>query len=98
MGPADSLQQSELEMNTKNQLIAKGNAISQRIMDIYSDNLNYYLSLQKTKYYRLIDQDMNQALYIMQAMSNILKQTNQKELAAKAEKQFMEFATKTGNY
>jgi hypothetical protein len=39
---------------------------------------------------------MNQALYILQAMSQILRQTNQKELADKAEKRFMEVAQKAG--
>lgn len=95
---SQSLQNSDPEKTRNNELIAKANAISQRIIDIYADNMNYYVSLQKTKYYKLVDQDMNQALYILQAMANILKQTNQKELADKAEKQFMELALKTGNY
>ena len=96
MNGPDSLQQNIPELNKKNELIAKGNAISQRMMTIYFDNMNYYLSLKGTKYFKLVDQDMNQALYILQAMSGILKQTNQKELADKAEKQFMEVAQKSG--
>lgn len=96
MNGMDSLQSNDMELSTKNALIAKGNAISQRMFDIYVDNMNYYLSLKGTKYFKLVDSDMNQALYILQAMSGILKQTNQKELAAKAEKQFMDIAQKSG--
>ena len=39
---------------------------------------------------------MNQALYILQALSGTMKQTNQKELADKIEKRFMEQAQKAG--
>ena len=92
----DSVQLSDPELNNKNELILKANAISQRIMDIYVDNLNYYISLKGTKYFKLVDQEMNQALYILQAMSGILKQTNQRELADKSEKRFMEVAQKAG--
>ena len=96
MNGMDSLQSNDIELNTKKALIAKGNAISQRMIDIYVDNMNYYLSLKGTKYYKLVDSDMNQALYILQAMSGILKQTNQKEFSDKAEKQFMDIAQKSG--
>ena len=96
MNGMDSLQSNDIELSTKNALIAKGNAISQRMIDIYVDNMNYYLSLKGTKYFKLVDSDMNQALYILQAMSGILKQTNQKEFSDKAEKQFMDIAQKSG--
>ena len=96
MNNRDSVQFNDLELNRRNELIAKGNAISKRVMDIYLDNLNYYQSLKNTKYFKLVDQDMNQALYILQAMSAILKQTNQKEFAEKAEKEFMMAAQKAG--
>lgn len=92
----DTLRTDTLDSGIKKELIAKGNAISQRIADIYSDNLNYYLSLKGTKYYKLVDTDMNQALYIMQALSSTLHQTNQKELADKIEKQFTSIAQKAG--
>jgi hypothetical protein len=92
----DTLQMSGVELNNNKDLVAKGNAITQRVADIYLDNLNYYLSLKGTKYFKLVDQDMNQALYIMQATSAILKQTNQHELSDKIEKQFMEAAQKSG--
>lgn len=77
-------------------MIGKGNAIAERISEIYNNNMEYYLSLKGTPYYKLVDTDMNQALYILQALSGTMKQTNQKELADKIEKRFMEQAQKAG--
>ena len=91
----DTLQSSDLELGKQKELLTKGNAIASRILDIYSDNTNYYLSLD-SKHKKLVDQEMNQALYILQALSQMLKQTNQTELSAKAEKQFMDFAQRSG--
>jgi hypothetical protein len=96
MRTKDTLSMSDSETSRKNELVAKGNAIAQRVADIYFDNINYYLSLKGTKYFKLVDQDMNQALYILQATSGILKQTNQAELSNKIEKQFMDVAAKSG--
>jgi hypothetical protein len=92
----DTLQSNDVELGKQKDLIAKGNAITSRILDIYTDNMNYYMSLKGTKHYKLIDSEMNQALYILQALSQMLKQTNQTELSAKAEKQFMDFAQRSG--
>jgi hypothetical protein len=91
-----TVQRTDLELNKQKDLIAKANAITSRIVDIYTDNLDYYFSLKNTKYYKLVDADMNQAMYIMQAMTQTLKQTNQKELADKVEKKFNEAASKAG--
>ena len=91
-----TLLKTDVEQDRQHQLIQKANAISSRVADIYADNLRYYFSLKGTKYYKLIDGEMNQALYIMQALSQMLKQTNQKELSLKIEKQFTELASKAG--
>ncbi len=95
-GVTDTLAGNDLELNRKNELIGKGNAIAERISEIYNNNMEYYLSLKGTPYYKLVDTDMNQALYILQALSGTMKQTNQKELADKIEKRFMEQAQKAG--
>ncbi len=95
-GATDTLAGNDLELNRKNELIGKGNAIAERISEIYNNNMEYYLSLKGTPYYKLVDTDMNQALYILQALSGTMKQTNQKELADKIEKRFMEQAQKAG--
>ena len=94
---SSNLQQAnDLELNKKNELIAKGNAISERLLKIYGDNLNYYLSLKGTSYFKYTEQEMSQSLYILQSLTATLKQTNQTELAAKTEKTFMDYAQKAG--
>jgi len=92
----DTLALNSAEQNNNAELIAKANAISDRIAEIYYDNLKYYVSLRGTKYFKYVEQDMSQSLYILQSLTNTLKQTNQKELSAKVEKQFMEMAEKSG--
>ncbi|MBK6987834.1 MAG: DUF2723 domain-containing protein [Bacteroidetes bacterium] len=87
---------TDVEMPNKNELIAKGNAITDRLLTIYADNMNYYASLKGTKYFKLVDAEMNQALYILQAMSTTMKQTDQKALADKAEKIFVDAVSKAG--
>ncbi|MCX6290360.1 MAG: DUF2723 domain-containing protein [Bacteroidetes bacterium] len=97
MNKQDSgIQKTDVELNRQKELVTKANAIASRLADIYADNLNYYLSLKGTKYFKLVDTDMNQSLYIMQALSQILQQTNQKELADKVDKKFKELASKAG--
>ena len=87
---------TDVEMPNKNELIAKGNAITDRLLTIYAYNMNYYASLKGTKYFKLVDAEMNQALYILQAMSTTMKQTDQKALADKAEKIFVDAVSKAG--
>ena len=60
-GVTDTLAGNDLELNRKNELIGKGNAIAERISEIYNNNMEYYLSLKGTPYYKLVDTDMNQA-------------------------------------
>ena len=93
---ANSLQINDLEESKKNELIAKGNAITDRLLVIYGQNVEYYASLKKTKYFKLIDQEMQQSLYILQNVSQTLKSTDQKVLADKAEKVFMDAVQKVG--
>ena len=92
----DTTQVSDAELAANKELIKKGNAITERIAQIYSDNVDYYLSLKGTKYFKLVDSELNQALYILQANTNVIKQTNQAELSAKIEKRFNEQAAQTG--
>jgi hypothetical protein len=77
-------------------LAAKGNAIMKRLSEIYTNNLDYYLSLQNSKYYKLVDMDRNQSLYILQAVTNILQQTSQKSLYEEVNKKFMDYAQRAG--
>jgi hypothetical protein len=70
--------------------------ILERISEIYGNNMDYYLSLKGTKYFKLVDTEMNQALYILQATSNVVKQSNQADLSAKLEKRFNDVAQRSG--
>lgn len=96
MNKPNAIGSTDVELSNKNELVAKGNAITERLLAIYSDNINYYSSLKGTKYFKLVDAEMNQALYIMQALSATMKQTDQKALADKAEKAFVEAVSKAG--
>ena len=91
-----SLVNSDVELSKKKEWVDKANGILIRISDIYSDNLEYYLSLKGTKFFKYVEQDMNQALYIMQAVASIAKQTDQKEVADKLDKKFNELAGMAG--
>ncbi len=92
----DTAQANNAELAANKELIRKGNVITERIAQIFSENVDYYLSLKGTKYYKLVDTELNQALYILQATTNVLKQTNQTEISAKVEKRFNEQAAQTG--
>lgn len=91
-----NLVKSDVELNHSKQLIEKGNAIANRVFDIYAENLDYYFSLKGSKQFKLIDADMNQALYILQTSVGMLKQSKQNALAEKAEKRFMDYAQRAG--
>jgi len=91
-----ALVNNDVELSKKKEWVDKANSILLRLSDIYSDNLNYYLSLKGTKYFKFVEQDMNQALYIMQAISGIAKQTDQKEVAEKLDKKFNDLAGRAG--
>ena len=93
---SDTLKNSDVEPGKRKQLVDKGNAMLNRIADIYQDNLNYHVSLKGTKYFKYVDQDMNQAMYILQACAGIARQTDQKEVADKLERRFTEMVAKTG--
>ena len=94
--PGDSMARAGVEMNEQKQLVDKGNAILTRVFDNYTEVMDYYLSLKGTKYYKLVDMDMNQSMYILQTTVGVLRQANQKALAEKYDKRFMEYAQRTG--
>jgi hypothetical protein len=89
---------SKLQSAENQALIAKGNAISERIIDIYHDNMEYYRSLKKTKYFKLLDREVNEAQIIMQTVLNVVNQTGQRDFSAKLEKKYMEVAEEQGNF
>ena len=93
----DSIARASLEINKQKELVDKGNAILTRVFDNYTDVMDYYLSLKGTNYYKLVDMDMNQSMYILQTTVSVLRQANQTALAEKYDKRFMEYAQRAGN-
>ncbi|MCX6273933.1 MAG: DUF2723 domain-containing protein [Bacteroidetes bacterium] len=91
-----ALVNNDVELSKKKEWTDKANSILTRLSDIYADNLEYYLSLKGTKFFKYVEQDMNQSLYIMQAVASIAKQTNQKDVADKLDKKFNDLAGRAG--
>jgi hypothetical protein len=87
---------SDVEMSRQKEVAEKGSAIVNRVFDYYSDAMDYYQSLNGSSYYKFVDQDANQAMYIMQAAANVAKQYRQAALADKLDKRFMEYARQSG--
>lgn len=67
----------------------KANAVTQRVFDIYNQNMDYYYSLgeQHSKYY---EKEYNQTLGIMQQLSMMAKGNNQTELYETIDSTFTE--------
>ncbi|MCD4747694.1 MAG: DUF2723 domain-containing protein [Bacteroidales bacterium] len=70
--------------------IDKANAITERLFNIYTDNLNYYNSLTKEKLINYFETDKQQALGILQRLSMMAKNNQQTELHTKIDSVFKE--------
>ena len=70
--------------------IDKANAITERLFNIYTDNLNYYNSLTKEKLINYFETDKQQALGILQRLSMMAKNNQQTELHTKIDSVFTE--------
>lgn len=78
--------------------IEKGNAIVNRLADIYQDDLRYYFSLKGTKYAKSVERETNQAMAVYQELIRLSKLTNQAAITGDLEKRFKELESKfTGN-
>ncbi|MEZ5197125.1 MAG: hypothetical protein R2764_12180 [Bacteroidales bacterium] len=67
--------------------IDQGNAISERVFEIYDQNLNYYNRLND-KQFNYFETDYNQALGVIQRLSMITKLNQQDELHTKIDSAF----------
>jgi len=67
----------------------KGNAITERIFEIYQQNLNYYNRLDE-KLFKYFESDYNQALGVMQRLSMMAQMNDQEELHTKIDSAFRE--------
>jgi len=65
-----------------------GNQILRRVGDIYENDIEYYLSLKGTKYFKLVERDLGQGLAVMQELTRLSKASGQDELAKESETKF----------
>jgi hypothetical protein len=65
----------------------KANTIVNRLVEIYADDLDYYLSL-KGKYASKVTQETQRAMSVMQSMVRITRSFKQEELNKELQAQF----------
>ncbi len=65
----------------------KGNTVLKRMFEIYEDNAKYYLSLSP-KYQKTLERERDQAMAIMQRLTQIVQQYSQEELGKELEERF----------
>ena len=65
----------------------KANLIIEKLVDIYEDDLNYYLSLEG-EYAEKTDNEKKRAMSVMQRLMTITKAYKQEELAKDIEERF----------
>lgn len=70
--------------------VKTANAITNRLADIYEEDLQYYFSLKGTEYLKSIERDMNQAMAVLQELIRMSKEAGQDSVAANIEKRFKE--------
>ena len=63
----------------------KGNKLANRLMDIYQQNADYYLSLNP-EFRGNYDEDLNEAFGLFNTMKQIADQYNQKDISARVDK------------
>ncbi|MBK5285323.1 MAG: DUF2723 domain-containing protein, partial [Bacteroidia bacterium] len=95
---SDSVQMnsSDMEMNVRKSCIDKGTTIVRRLAEINEDNMNYYLSLKGTGYYKFVESEVNQSLYVLQSLPTMIKNSGQKELSDSLSKKFQEIYQQSG--
>jgi hypothetical protein len=67
-----------------------------RLAEIYQDNLNYYLSLKGTDYYKSVEPEVGQALYVLQLLPTMVRNAGQSQLSDSLAKKFMKIRNEAG--
>jgi hypothetical protein len=92
-----SLASSDIELNVRKACVDKGIAIVKRLSEIYSDNMDYYLSLKKDReYYKLVESEVNQALYTLQSLPSMMRNIGQKEMSDSLQAKFQDYYQRSG--
>jgi hypothetical protein len=87
---------SDLELNKRNACRDKATMIVKRLDEINRDNMDYYLSLKGTDYYKLVDTEVNQSLYVLQALPTMVRGAGLTALSDSLAKNFQEIYRKSG--
>jgi hypothetical protein len=81
-----AIKDTELTSRSK-KAIETGNALVKRLADIYSNDLQYYYSLNG-KYLHTLDRDLQQAMAVMQELVRLSKEAKQTALTKELESRF----------
>lgn len=91
-----SISTSDVELNKRKQALDRGLMIVKRLAEINEDNMNYYLSLKGTDYYKSVESDVNQSLYVLQSLPTIVRNAGQTQLSDSLAKKFQKFYQQSG--
>jgi hypothetical protein len=92
-----SIANTDIELNVRKACIDKGIAIVKRLSEIYSDNMDYYLALKKDRdYYKLVESEVNQALYTLQSLPSMMRNIGQKEMSDSLQAKFQDYYQRSG--
>jgi hypothetical protein len=96
MSDSIGISSSDMELNKRRQCLDEGMRIVRRLAEIYQDNLNYYLSLKGTDYYKSVEPEVGQALYVLQLLPTMVRNTGQVQLSDSLGKNFMKLRNQAG--
>ena len=78
----------ELNDTKSKQAQDTGNAIMKRLAEIYENEIEYYLSLKGTKYFKLVEKDLGQGIAVMQELGRMARNSGQDALSEEMEARF----------
>jgi len=78
----------ELSDTKSKQALETGNQILKRLADIYENDIEYYLSLKGTKYFKVVEKDLGQGIAVMQELNRLANNSGQDVLAKEMEARF----------
>ncbi len=87
---------SDFELEKRKGCQEKGVMIVKRLAQINEDNMDYYLSLKGTDYYKSVESDVNQSLYVLQSLPTMVRTAGLKELSDSLAKNFQHIYQQSG--
>jgi hypothetical protein len=87
---------SDIELNKRKASRDKGVMIVKRLAQLNEDNMNYYLSLKGTDYYKSVESDVNQSLYVLQSLPTMVRNAGLTQLSDSLAKNFQKIYQQSG--